>query len=90
MRGMSEEERQILVRSQSVLQRKREVSQLFVNGIVGKQFAHALSFYLNRSDEYLEAIERIAYGDCRANRWSFTLKKRCEIAMGSLKAWSRN
>ena len=67
MRDMSEEERQILVRSQSVLQRKREVSQLFVNGIVGKKFAPALSFYLNRSDEYLEATEGLAYGECRSH-----------------------
>ncbi len=89
MRGMSDEERQILVRSQSVLQRKREVSQLFVNGIVGKKFAPALSFYLNRSDEYLEAIEGIAYGDCRAHPWPFRLRRRCEMAMGSIKAWSR-
>jgi len=80
---MSDEEKQILVRSQSVLQRKREVSQLFVNGIVGKKFAHALSFYLNRSDEYLEAIEEIAYGQCRSPSrkwWPFCTKDRSETA----------
>lgn len=86
MRGMSEEERQILVRSQTVLQRKREVSQLFVNGIVGKRFAHALSFYLNRSDEYLKEIEEIALGECRRHPrhwWWRPFRRRLET--GSLK-----
>jgi hypothetical protein len=79
LRAMSDEEKQILVRSQSVLQRKREVSQLFVNGIVGKKFAHALSFYLNRSDEYLDAIEEIVYGRSRSPSmrwWPFRIKKK--------------
>jgi hypothetical protein len=91
LKTMSDEERQILVRSQSVLRRKREVSQLFVNGIVGKKFAEALSFYLNRSDEYLDAIEEIAYTQCTPDGtecWPTRLKKRYEVALGSLKAWS--
>lgn len=85
MRDMSEEERQILVRSQSVLQRKREVSQLFVNGIVGKKFARALSFYLNRSDEYLEAIEAIAYHECASNsRYLWPIRRRLETRKAKL------
>ena len=55
---MSNEERQILVHSQSVLRRKREVSQLFVNGIVGKKFSQALSFYLDRSDDTWTPLRR--------------------------------
>lgn len=89
LRGMSDEEKQILVRSQFVLQRKREVSQLFVNGIVGKKFAHALSFYLNRSDEYLDAIEEIAYGQCRSPSmrwWPLRMKKHSETTSLPLKA----
>jgi len=91
LKTMSDEERQILVRSQSVLRRKREVSQLFVNGIVGKKFAEALSFYLNRSDEYLDAIEHIVYRRCSMDNgvyWPIRLKKRCEFAIRSLKTWS--
>ncbi|MCD6487029.1 MAG: hypothetical protein J7K35_06870 [Syntrophobacterales bacterium] len=59
MREMSFEERQIFVRVQSVLERNREVSQLFVDGIVGKNFSKALSFYLDRSGPYLTAINRM-------------------------------
>jgi hypothetical protein len=60
LQGMSREKRQILLRSQSVLKRKPEVSQLLLDGIVGKRFAKALSFYLDRSEEYLNAVEKLA------------------------------
>lgn len=56
LKAMSRAEQQILVRSQFILQRNREITQLFVDGIVGKKFSRALSFYLDRSEEYLEAI----------------------------------
>jgi hypothetical protein len=62
---MSHEERQILLRSQSVLKRKPEVSQLLLDGIVGKRFAKPLSFYLDRSEEYLNAVEKLAGKPCR-------------------------
>ncbi len=57
--GMSHEERQIFIRTQTVLERNREISQLFVDGVVGKNFSRALSFYLDRSQEYLRAIRKI-------------------------------
>jgi hypothetical protein len=38
---------------------KPEISQVFVDGLVGKNFAKALSFYLDRSEEYLFEIEAI-------------------------------
>ncbi len=63
--GMSLEERQILLRSQSVLKRKPEVSQLLLDGIVGKRFARPLSFYLDRSEQYLNAVEKLADKPCR-------------------------
>jgi len=59
MKEMSFEERQIFVRVQSVLERNKEVSQLFVDGIVGKNFSRALSFYLERSGPYLAAIQKM-------------------------------
>jgi hypothetical protein len=59
MREMSLEERQIFIRVQSVLERNREISQLFVDGIVGKNFSRALSFYLDRSGPYLTAIKKM-------------------------------
>ncbi len=88
LQKMSHEERQILLRSQSVLRRKREISQLLVNGIVGKKFAQALSFYLDRSEEYLDAIEKIAYKPCTKDIilwWPNRVKKSCEAALHSLK-----
>jgi hypothetical protein len=50
---MSTEEWLIFYRSQLVLKRDREISQLFVDGLVGRNFARALSFYLDRADTYL-------------------------------------
>jgi DNA-binding protein len=46
MRLMSIEEIQILAHSQYVLQRQREISKFFVNGLIGKNFSRALSFIL--------------------------------------------
>jgi hypothetical protein len=59
VREMSQEERQILIRTQAVLERNREISQLFVDGVVGKNFSRALSFYLDRSREYLRTIKKV-------------------------------
>ncbi len=50
---MSNEEWLIFYRSQLVLKRDREISQVFVDGLVGRNFAKALSFYLDRADTYL-------------------------------------
>jgi len=55
-RGLPEEERRILAASQSVLQAYREISQMFVDGLVGRNFSRALSFYLDRSPEYVAVI----------------------------------
>jgi len=59
IRTLSDEERQILLGSQSILRQQKEISLLFVEGLVGKNFSKALSFYLDRSEEYLEALKRI-------------------------------
>ncbi len=57
VQDMSEEEWLIFYRSQLVLNRHKEISQVFVDGLVGKNFAKALSFYLDRSEEYLSDME---------------------------------
>lgn len=57
--NMAEEEWLIFYRSQLVLKRNREISQMFVDGLVGKNFAKALSFYLDRSEEYLLDMQRL-------------------------------
>jgi len=58
---MSEEEQQIFIRSQCILQREREISQLFLDGIIGRNFSRGLAFYLDRYKEYLESLRRIAF-----------------------------
>lgn len=58
LQEMSREEWLIFYRSQLVLHRNREISQVFVDGLVGKNFSKALSFYLDHSEEYLSGLEK--------------------------------
>jgi hypothetical protein len=60
IRTLSDEERQILIGSQSsVLRQQKEIRLLFVRGLVGKNFSKALAFYLDRSQEYLDALKKM-------------------------------
>jgi hypothetical protein len=61
LRTLSEDERQILVSSQFTLLRHREVSQLFIDGMLGKNFPKPLSFYLSRHEEYLDALKKMVW-----------------------------
>ena len=63
--NMSEEEWLIFYRSQLILKRKKEISQVFVDGLVGKNFSKALSFYLDQSKEHLSDIKKL--GEKRNN-----------------------
>lgn len=56
---MTKEEWLIFYRSQLILKRHKEISQVFVDGLVGKNFTRALSFYLERSERYLLELEKI-------------------------------
>ena len=60
LRTLSNEERQILIKSQFILNQQREISLLFVDGLIGNNFSKPLSFYLDYSKEYLKAIKKIA------------------------------
>jgi hypothetical protein len=60
---LSEDERQILASSQFTLQRHREISQMFIDGILGNNFPRPLSFYLSRNAEYLESIRGLVFGE---------------------------
>ncbi|MBA4357268.1 MAG: hypothetical protein C0405_06035, partial [Desulfovibrio sp.] len=60
LRDMGPEERRVFLLSQYVLLREREISQLFLDGLVGRNFARALSFYLDMSREYLDDIQDLA------------------------------
>jgi hypothetical protein len=67
LRTLSEDERQIMVTSQFTLLRHREVSQMFIDGMLGKNFPKPLSFYLSRHEEYLNALKRIVWKHEPAN-----------------------
>jgi hypothetical protein len=56
---LSDEERQILLGSLHILKRQREISMLFIDGIIGKNFSSGLAFYLNASKQYLEDVQKI-------------------------------
>lgn len=58
LKTINEEERHLLITSQFTLLRQRDISQLFIDGVVGKDFARPLSFYLSHYPEYLEAMKR--------------------------------
>ena len=60
MAQMSSDERQFLLRSQQVLKRKKIVSEMLLNGLVGKRFEGALAFYLSQADRYLLRFEHLA------------------------------
>lgn len=60
LRGMSTDERKVFILSQYVLQREREISQLFLDGLVGKNFSRALAFYLDHWRDYLDDLQRMA------------------------------
>ena len=59
VREMPQAERTVLARSQLVLVREKEISQLFVDGLVGRAFARPLAFYLARRKEYLRSMARL-------------------------------
>lgn len=60
LRDMGQEERRVFLLSQYVLMREREISQVFLDGLVGKNFGRALSFYLDMHREYLDDIQDLA------------------------------
>ncbi len=59
MSRMAPEERDILVLSQNVLKREKEIGQLFIDGVIGKNFSRALAFYLDYAEIYLEQLRAL-------------------------------
>lgn len=56
---LSGAERLALLRSQMVLDQEKDICRLFVDGLAGRDFARALSFYLDRHRDYLRSMERL-------------------------------
>ena len=59
LRELGPQERQVFLASQSVLLRKREISQLFLDGLLGKNFSKGLAFYLDYAGGYLDSLKRL-------------------------------
>ncbi|MDD3310738.1 hypothetical protein [Pseudodesulfovibrio sp.] len=55
---MNEDELDVFLASQQILAEEKEVAMLFVNGLVGRNFSKALSFYLVRYRDYLDELDR--------------------------------
>ncbi len=60
MRAMTLEERRVFLLSQDVLLREKEISRLLIDGLVGRNFAPALAFYLSSFRRYLADMRRLA------------------------------
>ncbi len=58
LQAMTGEEKEIVLASQLILKQDREVARLFVDGLVGRDFTKALSFYLLRHRDYLLELQR--------------------------------
>ena len=39
--------------------KEKDICRLFVDGLAGRDFARALSFYLDRHRDYLRSMERL-------------------------------
>ena len=58
-RALPEADRNVLARAQLVLTREREVSQMLVDGLLGRNFSRPLAFYLDKRKEYLRRLSRM-------------------------------
>ncbi len=56
---LSDEEKRILAGCQAILRREREISQMFIDGVVGINFSKGLSFYLQCAPGYRKAMDRL-------------------------------
>lgn len=59
LRSMSPADLRVFFRSQLVLLREKEISQLMVNGLLGHNFSKPLVFFLNNNGSYLRAMTRL-------------------------------
>ncbi len=59
IKKMSQADRVVFARSQLVLLRERDISQLFVDGLLGRNFSKPLAFYLDKRREYLHTVMKL-------------------------------
>ena len=61
VKKMSQADRTVFARTQLVLLRHRDISQLFVDGLVGRHFSLPLAFYLNKRKDYVYAMTKLCH-----------------------------
>lgn len=59
-------DRNVLMRAQLVLTREREISQMLVDGLLGRNFSSALAFFLDKHKAYVRLMTQM----CRTQRHS--------------------
>lgn len=59
LRRLTLEERTVFLRCQDVLSSEHKISMMIVDGMLGKNFSKALSFYLERWQPYLASMQTI-------------------------------
>ncbi len=59
IRTVSENEKLVLLRMQYVLFCHKDISQLFIDEMLGENYAKALSFYLDTHEDYLKQLQKI-------------------------------
>lgn len=59
LKQMPPEEKLIFMRFQHVLERKTIICNLFLEGLLGKNYSKAMAFYLTRGDQYIGSVNKI-------------------------------
>ena len=57
--NMPAEQRRVIIQAQKILGMEREISQMFIDGIAGRNFSRPLAFYLAQSGNYLDAVDQL-------------------------------
>lgn len=59
--SMPDADKAVLLRAQLVLTREREISQMLVDGLLGRNFSSALAFFLDRHKPYVREMAKICH-----------------------------
>ena len=78
LRTMANADKTVIALSQLVLLREREVAQLMVDGLIGRDFSRPLAFFLSKRKEYVKAVVRL----CKAGRIHNNSQTRNTVVFG--------
>lgn len=59
--NMPDADKTVLLRAQLVLMREREISQMLVDGLLGRNFASALAFFLYKHKSYVRLMAKLCH-----------------------------